>query len=312
MGKRESFLLVLIAAFFMLLLYTVFFSVQKPRVYPDPIRVNLDLIGVNREVEIVLGGDVMLGRSVLTESESVGDWRYPFLKVADRLKEADLVFINLESPFMDGCPRTNTGMKFCSDPRMVEGLVWAGIDVVSLANNHFSDYGESGIATTKKVLAGAKIESVGRGNLLIKEVNGTKFGFLGFNFVFRGPSEAELELIRDSDQKVAVLVVGVHWGEEYKASPTNKQKLIAKNLVEAGADVVVGHHPHWLQGEEYINGKPVYYSLGNFVFDQMWSEETKKGLVMKLTFKDGKLQKEEKLPVYISALGQPEFESKEQ
>lgn len=299
MGKRESFLLILIAAFFMLLLYVAAFSLKKPAVKA--------LKNFNREVEVVLTGDVMLGRSVLTKSERMKDWAYPFRKVADRLQEADIVFVNLESPFVDNCPRTNTGMKFCTSPELVEGLRFASIGVVNLANNHTSNYGQKGITNTKKVLTKANIDYVGDGNLAVKSMKGTKFGFLGFNFTTHTLTDSDRKLITDSDRLVDVLIIGVHWGGEYERTANSEQRIAAKKIVEVGADVVVGHHPHWVQDVEYINGKPVYYSLGNFVFDQMWSEQTKKGLVMKLAFKDGKLIREEKLPIYISSLGQPEF-----
>ena len=89
-----------------------------------------------------------------------------------------------------------------------------------------------------------------------------------------------------------------------------KQRDWATFMVEAGADVIAGHHPHWVQEIEYIDEVPVYYSLGNFVFDQMWSEETKKGLVVKLTFEDGEIVNEELLPTYMSFHAQPEFVNK--
>jgi poly-gamma-glutamate synthesis protein (capsule biosynthesis protein) len=299
MGKRESFLLILIAAFFMLLLTIATFSAKNPRVKGFNFG--------NGEVEIILAGDIMLGRSVLTKSERVGNYRYPFLKVADELKQADIVFANLESPFVDNCPRTDSDMKFCSDPKMAEGLSFSGIDIVSLANNHSQNYGNEGLAETKRVLAEKNIKWVGESNLEISEKGGVKFGFLGFNFVSRQPTEADLKLIKDSDKKVDVLIVGVHWGGEYQRSANSFQLSAARRLVDAGADVIAGHHSHWVQPSENISGKSVYYSLGNFVFDQPWSEETKKGLLIKLTFKNGKLVKEEKLPVYMTSLGQPEF-----
>jgi len=142
---------------------------------------------------------------------------------------------------------------------------------------------------------------------VVKEIKGIKFGFLGFDFISKKPSDFDYEIVNKSNKNTNVLIVGVHWGEEYNKEANQFQKDTARKLVDAGADVVVGHHPHWAQDGEYISGKPVYYSLGNFVFDQMWSKETKKGLVMKLVFKGGELIKEEKLPINIFSLGQPEF-----
>lgn len=249
----------------------------------------------------------MLGRTIMTKSLDLGNPNYPFEKVSDELNEADIVFINLENPIVSNCPRSFEGFKFCADPAMAEGLVTAGIDVVNLANNHSRNYGESGLSETVEILGEKEILTTGLGKLVVKESRGIKYGFLGFDFLSKTPKENDYELVAKSVDKVDVLIVGVHWGAEYRSEPAEIQKQWAKELVEAGADIVVGHGPHWVQGAEYINEKPVYYSLGNFVFDQMWSEETKKGLIMKLVFRDGKLIREEKLPTYMSSWAQPEF-----
>lgn len=297
MVKIESFLLIVIAAFLIILVYV---TGHITKFGPTE-------IFVNKTSRITLVGDIMLGRSVMIRSLKINDSQYPFLKVAGELKKADLVFANLESPLVEGCPKTDSGMIFCADPALVNGLSYANIGVVSLANNHLANYGAKGIADTKRILTDAKIDYTGTGKLAVKQIHGTKFGFLGLNFVDREPSSLDLKTITDSKKLVDVLIIGVHWGKEYQVSPADSQKLTAKNLIAAGADIIVGHHPHWVQDEEIINGKRVYYSLGNFVFDQMWSEKTKQGLAVELTFDGQKLVREDKLPVKITSIGQPEF-----
>ncbi len=261
----------------------------------------------SRDVVIILTGDVMLGRSVMTKSLDLKDPAYPFAKVGDILRSADIVFINLENLFVSDCPRSNSGFVFCADPKMIQGLVFAGVDIVNLANNHSKDYGEKGLKETTKLLKDRGIETTGLGNLAIKKVKGIKFGFLGFNFVSKAPKDSDIKLVLDSDKQVDVLIIGVHWGEEYRDKANDKQCLWAFKLVQSGADIVIGYHPHWVQNEERIDGKPVYYSLGNFVFDQMGSEKTRKGLILRATFRNGQLIKEEKLLTYMSDWGQPEF-----
>jgi len=308
-------LLILIASFFMLLVYISSFSLIKNKTSSQ---LTMETVLVNtfgKEVEVVLTGDIMLGRSVLTRTKKEGNWSYPFAKVLKFLTDADVVFSNLESPIVEDCPQTDSGMFFCTDKKMAEGLKAANIGVVTIANNHIGNYGQKGIVDTERFLTEAGVDYTGVGDLVVKEIKGTKFGFLGFDFVSAQPTDFDLKLISRSDLLVDVLIVGVHWGEEYKNIANGKQRKIAKKLVDAGADVIAGHHPHLVQDMEYINptslklrrARPVYYSLGNFVFDQMWSEETRKGLVIKLTFKDGELIKEEKLPIYISSTYQPEF-----
>jgi poly-gamma-glutamate synthesis protein (capsule biosynthesis protein) len=302
MERRQAFLMVLAASFLVLLIYIT--AIPKKTSNGE-----FPLKAFARDVEIIITGDVMLGRTVMTKSLDSGDPTYPFKKVASKLAEADFVFVNLENPIIENCPRTSTGLKFCADPKLTSGLKLAGVDVVTLANNHAGDYGKGGIEKTVEFLKEAGIEAVGLGNLVIKEKKGIKFGFLGFDFVSKSPKDEDFKLVSDSDKKVEVLIVGVHWGEEYKDKANKFQREWAERLIGAGADVIVGHHSHWVQDSESIEGKPVYYSLGNFVFDQMWSEKTREGLVIKLTFRDGRLISEEKLPVYMSSWAQPEFKN---
>jgi len=270
---------------------------QKPIDLPDD------------EVEIVFAGDTMLGRSVMGASLDNNDSLYSFRKTSDLLKDADITFLNLENPIVKNCQRHVGGFKFCTTYEIANGLNFAGVDVVTLANNHSENYGKEGLEETKKYLKKIGVKSVGYNNLEIIEKNGIKFGFLGFNYTFSNQSlEKDLKLISDSNQQVGVLIVSVHWGEEYKETANSFQTATAKKMVESGADALIGHHPHWVQNYEEINGKPVYYSLGNFIFDQMWSEETKKGLVVKMTFdKDGNIIKKEEFKTYTKNIGQPEI-----
>ena len=263
---------------------------------------------VPENIEVIVTGDVMLGRSVMTTSLDRADPAYPFRNVGEVLRGANIVFVNLETPIISGCPRTDTGMRFCAEPSMVEGLTYAGIDIVTLANNHTRDYLEEGQIETRNVLRESGIMVTGLGGLETIRVGETDFGFLGFNFISSNPTEEDFELVRRSSAQADVLMVGIHWGGEYRGVPSTLQQEWARRIVENGADVVVGHHPHWVQNTEYINGKPVYYSLGNFVFDQMWSEETRRGMAVRLTFQGSTLISSEELPIYMSSWAQPEFE----
>lgn len=250
----------------------------------------------------------MLGRAVMTHAlDEAGDPRYPFIKVADTLRAADIVFVNLENPIVEGCPPHYSGFKFCTSPELVEGLVYAGIDVVTLANNHSRNYGQDGLNQTVDYLNKAGISVTGLNDLTIKQFSNLTIGFLGFDFLTNTPTQKDYDLVQTSSSQVDVLIVGVHWGSEYQSTADSLQTIVAHKLVENGADVVVGHHPHWVQNHEYIDGKAVYYSLGNFIFDQMWSEETKKGMAIRLTFEGKNIVKEEFLPIYMSSWSQPEF-----
>jgi len=256
---------------------------------------------------ILLTGDVMLGRTVMTRSLDQNNPEYPLEKVAQTLKSADLVFINLENPIISGCKRDYDSLTFCADPSMIQALTNSGVDIVTLANNHSRNYGEEGLKQTIKLLGENNISATVDGSLVVKKIHDFKFGFMGVDFLTREPDENTFKLIKLNADKVDILIVGVHWGQEYTAEPTASQRLWAKSIADSGASVIVGHHPHWIQTVDHINAVPVFYSLGNLVFDQMWSEETRKSLVVKLTYENGKLINEEFLPTYIKNWAQPEF-----
>ena len=267
-----------------------------------------------RQITILFAGDVMLGRSVMGTTIDSGDFLYPFRKVADFTNNADITVVNLENAIIENCPRQGKGsFSFCTSPEVAQSLRYAGIDVVSLANNHSGNYGGKGLEETKKYLDEMGILWADGNKMAIVEKNGMKFGFLGFNYVYKNAKPQDLELIQESDKRVDVLVVFPHWGEEYTSMDNRLQTTAAQKFVEHGADLVIGSHPHWVQNDEIVNGVPVYYSLGNFVFDQMWSEETKKGKLVKLTFERSLggervgITKSEEFSSYIKNIGQPEI-----
>lgn len=304
--RETSFLLILLSSFLMLVIYVTNPSLNKLS-QKDSFVGTSPAVEVNPTVEIMTTGDVMLGRTVMTKSLDENDPAYPFRKVGEILKRTDLFFINLENPIVTDCPRQKTGFKFCAREEMVEGLTFAGVDIASVANNHTRNYGQDGLEETTKILKENKIDTVGLGNFVIKKKGGMTFGFLGFDFFSKDPKEEDFNLIEKSDKKVDTLFVSVHWGMEYKDKPSNLQRKWAKKMVEKGADVIIGHGPHWVQEREEVNGIPVYYSLGNFVFDQMWSEKTREGIAVKFVFKNKNLIEEEKLPVFMTSWAQPEF-----
>ncbi len=294
-------------------------------------------------ITLLLGGDVMLGRSVMQEALKNGGYPYLFEKISDFTKDADIFFVNLENPIIEDCPIHTGGFKFCAPSQAVDGLVSAGVDVVTLANNHTKNFGESGYLQTKTILDDKNIKYVGDNTLVIYEFNNLFVGFLGFDFTVNPPTEADFKLISESDDKADFLVVGVHWGNEYQNSANERQRNWTEIMVNRGADIIAGHHPHWIQNfecsvkeEQYkniennydygyseineesplnnnlpicngITGKPVYYSLGNLVFDQMWSEKTKKGMLVKLKLGKGGIIDEERFDTYMVKIGQPEI-----
>lgn len=258
---------------------------------------------------LVLGGDVMLGRSVTkTALDDQKEPRYPFIGIGDVLRSGDISLVNLENPITDPCPRRNDGMVFCAPPQMLEGLTYSGIDVVNLANNHTLNYGTAGYSATKEFLDLVSISYSDNSTLAIKQVQGIQVGFIGFDRSQLGNptlTPTEESFVKSSNEQVDVLVVSMHWGVEYQDHPLQGQRTLAQKLVDLGADVVVGHHPHWTQDIAKIGETPVYYSLGNLIFDQMWSEKTRRGLLIKLTFDGTKLINENVFHTYMQQRAQP-------
>lgn len=275
---------------------------------------------------LVFGGDVMLSRVVGQKMAKYGDWTWPFLNVAPVMSAGDLAIINLESPFTNGGNHlVKTGsFSFNADPEAVAGLKLAGIDVVSLANNHILNQGVKGIEDTKKILIANGIYSAGAGlnadeayQPAIKEINGLKFGFLGFaypndNSVATASSAglanldiaAMVKAVTGLKARVDVVIILMHAGTEYVSRPNGQQTAFARAAIDAGADLIIGHHPHWTQTTEIYRGKPILYSLGNLIFDQMWSTETQEGALARAVWVDKKLEKIEIIPIIIRDYGQ--------
>lgn len=266
-----------------------------------------------KTVTMMATGDVIPARSVNYKMVTQYGFLWPFKKTATELEAADITVINLETPLLTTCPITVEGMIFCGDAQVIKGLAYAGIDVATLGNNHAGNHGLKGINETKEILGQVSILSVAEG-VEYKEVKGTRFAFLSYNDI--GASEPGIPWadesgirydIAEARSKADVVVVAYHWGVEYSAEPTKRQKDLAHIAVDAGADVVLGNHPHWVQPVELYRDKCISYAYGNFIFDQEWSQETKRGVMGRYTFFEGRLVDVEFLPTGIEDYGQAYF-----
>ncbi len=266
-----------------------------------------------KTVTMIATGDVIPARSVNSGMVRRNNFRWPFEKTADVLSAADITVINLETPLLSSCTPTIDGMVFCGDARAAEGLTYAGIDIATLGNNHVGNYFEAGIEETKRVLTQAGILPVS-GSVVYTTVKGTRFAFLSYNDIGHEepgvPWADEVIIARDikeAENNADVVIVAYHWGTEYVTQPGARQRELAHMAVDSGADVVLGNHPHWIEPVELYKDAFIIYAHGNFVFDQEWSEETKRGVVGKYVFYDNKLIDVQYLPVRIVDYGQPYF-----
>jgi poly-gamma-glutamate synthesis protein (capsule biosynthesis protein) len=266
---------------------------------------------------LLVTGDIIPARGVAYFAAVRRDYLWPFRPTADYTKNADVTYINLEAPLLAGCPVSPAeSFTFCGDPRFVNGLTLMGAKVANLANNHLTNYGSAGVASTETILNQNGILTSGLGPVAVIDVRGIKFGFIGFNGVGRAIDQAALrDGIARARQLADIVVVQFHWGKEYERQPMadrgvptpDDPVVIGHYAIDLGADIVIGNHPHWYQGVEVYHGKLITYAHGNFVFDQMWSEETREGVIGTYTFYGTRLVAASWKAVRSYDYGQPVF-----
>jgi poly-gamma-glutamate capsule biosynthesis protein CapA/YwtB (metallophosphatase superfamily) len=275
----------------------------------------------------------MLGRRVGQRMARVDDHAAVLRPTAQRLARADITVGNLESTLARLGSPTQGGDSFGASPRVRAGLRLAGFDVLSLANNHLGDYGSRSLVETVRLVREKGIAPVGAGADLpaawrpaIVEREGVVFGFLAFNAIGEtpraerdSPGAASVAMaprtgplrpadlaratsaVRGLKREVDVVIVLPHWGDQYTHRPVPDQRRVGRALLDAGADLVVGGHPHWVQTAELHRGRPLIHSLGNFVFDMDWDSEVREGVVLEATFAGSQLAATRFLPYVIGS-----------
>ncbi|MBN1429529.1 MAG: CapA family protein [Anaerolineae bacterium] len=260
-------------------------------------------------VRLAVVGDLMMARSVNRECIRQDDFTWPFHETASILRDADLTIGNLETPLVTGCIPTDFGMRFCADPRTVDGLVFAGFDVVSLANNHVLNYEQEGLDETFRLLSAAQIVGLPHGALVVYEINGMSVGIIAYDDTdWLLPIDETLAEVEKIAGQVDALIGYFHWGFENQPNASHYQQDFSKQLIDAGMDVVIGAHPHWLQPIERYKEGVVFYSLGNFVADQMSFRRSMESVIVRLTLErhPERLQIDyELIPMKLVDVGQP-------
>ena len=241
---------------------------------------------------------------------------------------ADLAIANLESPTPKGWRQHNSGTTFTGNPALLRVVKEAGFDFLSLANNHIGDGGILRIPETVAAVKAAGMSSGGAGANLaeaqrpwLTQVGGITVGIVAVDQINPsyharvnragsapiGINEMRASIAAARAAGADFVIVFPHWGIEFQAQPTASQRRFARGAITAGADMVLGSHSHWAGAMEIIDGKPVFYSMGNFVFDQNWSVETSEGIVIESTFAGSRLVSTRMLPTVILNQSQPNF-----
>lgn len=328
-------LLILLAGLFLWIIYALtsqpesFFyraGPAKSSVLPDQLTEETEPPAVT----LMFVGDMMFDRGVkfMVEKNAGGSWRFLFQNIADTLKQADILFGNLEGPISERGRRIGSKYSFRFKPEIAEILKDYGFDVVSVTNNHAGDWGLEAFVDTLSYLEKNNILAAGGGeddkeaysprSLKIKNM---LFSFLAFSDL--GPRQLEAtssqagiawadeekikSAVKSAKNKGAFVVVSFHFGEEYQPDPSQRQRLLAELAVEAGADLIVGHHPHVLQPLAAYKDGLIIYSLGNFIFDQYFSEETMSSAIFKVVVQDGRIVDHELIPIELSESYQPQL-----
>ena len=283
----------------------------------------------NPETRITLVGDIMLGRGVGQVAAAAGDPAAPLRPLQRRLAAADITVGNLESTLSRaGAPRQGDD-SFAAPPAVLPGLADSGFDVLSLANNHTGDFGQAALLQTLRRVERGPIEQVGAGRdvaaawrPVVVRRRGVSFGFVAFNAIGETPRATRstpgvasvrmqprtgplnrtdlrraVHTVRALRQgRADVVVVLPHWRAQYTHVPVPAQRRVGRALVEAGADVVVGGHPHWVQDVQRVRRGPtgglglVVHSLGNYVFDMDFMRQTQEGVLCDLLFAGARLR----------------------
>jgi poly-gamma-glutamate synthesis protein (capsule biosynthesis protein) len=275
-------------------------------------------------------GDVMLGDLPACTGFGVGSMisrhgpLFPFQKCRDALVGSDIIFGNLEV-VLSRFHRDSDPFESChlrAQPEAVDGLVWAGFNVMNLANNHLMQHGREAVIETIELLTKNNIAVTGLAdtaygitNLAVVNAKGKRIAFLGYNFrpeqYRRGPRldvvgsrRSILEDIETVRRTVDIVVISLHWGEEFIDRPSAEQIKLGRELVDSGAHIVLGHHPHILQGVEKHGHGVIAYSLGNFVFD-FWQKRLRRSMILRLNLEDPGAISFEIVPLTINKQWQP-------
>ena len=307
-----------------ILLSLVSWGWQRSRIHPNGRTITSILVLVPsptptpKPIVLLFGGDVMWDRHVRQKAEKNGNYEKVLAEIQPMLIKADMVIINLEGPItnnrsvsIDSQVGSANNYIFTFAPTIVDAMMAANIQIVNLGNNHILNFGQTGLTQTKFYLDQADIKyfgDIGRSNRdfsLVKHIRGYTIGLVNYNQFAEGSRERTIKELYRLAPSVDTLIVYTHWGTEYMPVSEPTIKKLARELVDAGANLIVGSHPHVVQDHELYMDTPIYYSLGNMVFDQYFQPEVRQGLLLKVEIEpaSGEMALKE-IPIEIQAGGE--------
>ena len=262
---------------------------------------------------LIFGGDMMFDRYIRTQSDRVGKEGI-LATVRAKLLAADMVVANLEGPITSNTSKSvgsaageARNYVFTFDPAWAKVLADNNIRLVNIGNNHILNFGASGLIETRQLLRDAGVKFFGDPmeesfRTYVASLCGRSIGFVNFNQFYQDAEHRALADIERLRSTVDVLFIYTHWGTEYTPA-TTEEKRLAHLFIDRGADAVIGSHPHVVQEHETYRGKTIYYSLGNFVFDQYFNPETTRGLLIEVSLASDDTPSFQDIPIRLSADG---------
>ena len=255
-----------------------------PEPTAEPVSITVSMVG-----DCTLGTDVNFDQSTSFDAfyQMKNDPGYFFQNVKDIFTADDLTVANMEGTLTTSNDRQQKTFAFKGDPSYTEILTRGGVEATNLANNHSHDYGDQSYEDTIQYLEAAGITTFGYDRTAVMDVKGIKVGLIGIYELKDGLGRQQqvIDTIQEvKDQGAQVIIVSFHWGTEKSNVPDDIQKTLAHLAVDQGADLVVGHHPHVLQGIEKYQGKNIVYSLGNFCFGGNKNPSDKDTMIFQQTF----------------------------
>lgn len=286
--------------------------------YSAPIPQDIPAL-ITPHAEIIFGGDMLFDRTIRTTIEQKGG-DYIFSCIDDTLAPADLVVANLEGPITDNPsvsqnsePGDGNNYTFTQPPLTAALLARHNVRLVNIGNNHMLDFSREGLLSTKAYLEAAGVQYFGDPDSLEAdkvariEIRGVPLSFVNWSDWNSDKTDHTVAQVRKEVEAGRVTVVYTHWGIEYATTSPERVQVLARQFVDAGASIVIGSHPHVVQQHEIYSstklttgkGINIYYSLGNFIFDQYWEEAVSHGLLLDVTFTPQGVASVKEIPVVL-------------
>ena len=248
------------------------------------------------KAKILFVGDMMFDRSIRSTINAKGGG-YIFSCIDDLLRDQDMVVGNLEGPITDNAsvsigslPGDGHNFTFAFPPTTAPLLYTHNIRMVNIGNNHILNFSHEGAIQTKQYLDAASVSHFGDPDsseddrVARVDIQGIPVSFVNWSEWTSGNADQTVAQVRKEAQSGRTVFVYTHWGEEYATTSLPRMRTLAHSFIDAGATMVIGSHPHVVEEREIYNGKYIYYSIGNFIFDQYWEDMVRHGLTLDVTF----------------------------